>query len=273
MEKKFDEEMVLRNKSPKTLETYKNQVNHFLHHFNEENIKTLSTDKIKKYIFDKVNNGYSREFQNQVINALKRYYEYVHKRKFEDFELPRPKKGRYLPNVISAEDIQKMLELTKNLKHKTIISIFYGCGLRRNEIVEIKIKDIDFNSKTITVHGKGDKYRLLPIGDKLMNQIKKYIKSYLPKDYLFNGQNEPQYTGSSIGKMIKEKGKTAGIKKTITPHCLRHSFATHLLEAGVDLRIIQKLLGHSSSKTTEIYTHVSRKSILNIKSPLEKINF
>ncbi len=273
VEEKFDEEMILRNKSLKTLETYKNQVNHFLHHFKEENIKTLSADKIKKYIFDKINNkGYSREFQNQVINALKRYYEYVHNREFENFELPRPKKGRYLPKVISAEDIQKMLELTKNLKHKTIISIFYGCGLRRNEIVEIKIKDIDFNAKTITVHGKGDKYRILPIGDKLTNLIKKYIKSYLPKEYLFYGQSEPQYTGSSIGKMIKEKGRIAGIKKTITPHCLRHSYATHLLEAGVDLRIIQKLLGHSSSKTTEIYTHVSRKSIINIISPLEKMN-
>ena len=160
----------------------------------------LSAEKIRQYILERLDiDHYSRSYQNQLINALKRYYEYV--------------------------------------------------------------------------HGKGDKYRIVPIGKKLEQQISKFINSYLPKQYLFNGQNGLQYTGSSIGKLVKAKGRIAGIKKEVTPHALRHSFATHLLEAGVDLRIIQKLLGHSSSKTTEIYTHVSRTSILGINSPLEDMDF
>ena len=270
VEGKFRQEMTLLGKLPKTIAIYKSFINHFLDHFYGENITELSTDKIKRYMFDKIEkNSFSSSYQNQLINALKNYYALVHNRMFDDFELPRPKKRRHLPNVIAAEDIQKMFEVTKNMKHKTILSILYGCGLRREEVVELRIKDVDLNAKTITVHGKGDKYRIVPIGEKLDRQIREYLKSYLPKEYLFNGQNKLQYTGSSIGKMVKEKGKLAGIKKEVTPHTFRHCFATHLLESGVDLRIIQELLGHSSSKTTEIYTYVSRKNILSIKSPLE----
>jgi len=274
VEKKFEDEMIIRNKSHRTISTYKSLINSFLNYFQGSKIKILPAEKIREYILERLDvDHYSRSYQNQLINALKRYYEYVHDREFEDFDLPRPKKRQRLPNVISREDIQKMLDITRNQKHKTILSILYGCGLRRNEIIELKLQDIDLNAKTITVHGKGDKYRIVPIGKKLEQQIIKFIKSYLPKQYLFNGQNGLQYTGSSIGKLVKEKGRMSGIKKTVTPHALRHSFATHLLEAGVDLRIIQKLLGHSSSKTTEIYTHVSRTSILSINSPLEDMDF
>jgi len=234
--------------------------------------RRLSRVRVPDRVEEKIEkNSFSRSYQNQLINALKNYYALVHDRMFDDFELPRPKRRMHLPNVIAAEDIQKMFEVTRNMKHKTIISILYGCGLRREEIVELKIKDVDLNARTITVHGKGDKYRIVPIGEKLDRQIRKYLKSYLPKEYMFNGQNRLQYTGSSIGKMVKDKGRLAGIKKEVTPHTLRHCFATHLLESGVDLRIIQELLGHKSSKTTEIYTYVSRKNILSIKSPLERL--
>ena len=274
VEKKFEGEMILRNKSYRTIATYKSLINPFLDHFQGSKIKMLPAEKIRDYILERLNvDHYSRSYQNQLINALKRYYEYVHDREFEDFDLPRPKRRQRLPNVISREDIQKMLDITRNQKHKTILSILYGCGLRRNEIIELKLQDIDLNAKTITVHGKGDKHRIVPIGKKLEQQISKFIKSYLPTQYLFNGQNGRQYTGSSIGKLVKAKGRIASIKKEVTPHALRHSFATHLLEAGVDLRIIQKLLGHSSIKTTEIYTHVSRTSVLNINSPLEDMDF
>lgn len=273
VEKKFIEEMVLRNKSPNTIETYQNQVNHFLHRFKDENIKEISTDKIKKYIFDKINNkGYSREYQNQVINALKRYYEYVHSREFEDFELPRPKKGFHLPKVMSRDNVQKVLDITRNQKHKTIIGILYGCGLRLNELLELKIEDIDFEAKTMFVNkGKGDKQRMVPIGENLINQIKRYKKSFLPKEYLFNGQKSLKYSGKSVQSIVAGKAARAGIVKRITPHTFRHSFATHLLEDGVDLRVIQVLLGHRSSKTTEIYTYVSRKNLLNVKSPLDNL--
>jgi len=272
IEKKFEEEMVLRGKRPRTIEIYKSMIKPFLYQFKDENIKTLTTEKIKKYIYDKVSREeYSGSYQNQLINALKRYYEYVYDRQFEDLELPRPKKRFHLPNVISREDIQKMLDLTKNQKHKTIISILYGCGLRLSEVIELKLSNIDFNANYIFITGKGDKHRIVPIGNNLLKLIKAYQKSYLPKEYLFNGQNSLKYSGKSIQNIIIRKAEKAGIKKKITPHTLRHSFATHLLEDGVDLRIIQELLGHSSSKTTEIYTFVSRKNLLNIRNPLDNL--
>jgi site-specific recombinase XerD len=272
VEKKFEGEMILRNKSYRTIATYKSLINPFLDHFQGSKIKMLPAEKIREYILERLNvDHYSRSYQNQLINALKRYYEYVHDREFEDFDLPRPKKRQRLPNVISREDIQKMLDITRNQKHKTIISILYGCGLRLSEVLSLKIEDIDFNMKVMYVIGKGDKQRMIPIGSNLVKQIKRYQKSYLPKVHLFNGQNSLKYSGKSIQQIVQNKALEVGIKTKVTPHTLRHSFATHLLEDGVDLRVIQELLGHASSKTTEIYTYVSRKNLMNIRNPLDNL--
>ena len=272
IEKKFEGEMILRNKSYRTIATYKSLINPFLGHFQGLKIKMLPAEKIREYILERLNiDHYSRSYQNQLINALKRYYEYVHDREFEDFDLPRPKKRQRLPNVISREDIQKMLDITRNVKHKTLISILYGCGLRLSEVISLKMEDIDFNMKVMYVTGKGDKQRMIPIGSNLVKQIKTYQKSYLPKVYLFNGQGALKYSGKSIQSIVQNKALEVGIKKKVTPHTFRHSFATHLLEDGVDLRIIQELLGHTSSKTTEIYTYVSRKNLMNIRNPLDNL--
>ena len=272
VEKKFESEMILRNKSNRTISTYRSLINRFLHHFKEYDIKMLPDEEIREYIFSALDIGhYSRSYQNQLINALKRYYEYIYGRKFEDFELPRPKKRQRLPNVISREDIQKMLDATRNVKHKTIMAILYGCGLRLNEVIDLEIENIDFNRKVMFVTGKGDKQRMCPIGDNLVKQIKDYTRSYRPRNYLFNGYGSLQYSGKSVQNIVKNKASETGIKKKVTPHTFRHSFATHLLEDGVDLRIIQELLGHSSSRTTEIYTYVSRKNLMNIRNPLDKL--
>ncbi len=272
VEQKFESEMILRNKSNRTITTYKSLINRFLHHFKESDIKLLPDEEIREYIFATLDvDHYSRSYQNQLINALKRYYEYVYGRKFEDFELPRPKKRQRLPNVISREDIQSMLDATRNIKHKTILSILYGCGLRLNEVIDLKIENIDFNRKVMVVTGKGDKQRMIPIGNNLVKQIKNYRRSYRPRVYLFNGYDSLQYSGKSIQNIVKNKALKTGIKKKVTPHTFRHSFATHLLEDGVDLRIIQELLGHSSSRTTEIYTYVSRKNLMNIRNPLDNL--
>ena len=274
VEKKFEGEMILRNKSYRTIATYKSLINPFLNHFQGSKIKMLPAEKIREYILERLNiDHYSRSYQNQLINALKRYYEYVHNREFEDFDLPRPKKRQRLPNVISREDIQKMLDVTRNMKHKTILSILYGCGLRLSEVISLKMEEIDFNIKVMYVTGKGDKQRMIPIGSNLDKQIKTYQKSYLPKVYLFNGQNSLKYSGKSIQSIVQNKALEVGIKKKVTPHTLRHSYATHLLEDGVDLRVIQELLGHASSRTTEIYTHVSTSNISNIKSPGDDFDF
>ena len=272
VEKKFEDEMILRNKSYRTIAIYKSLINQFLNHFKGSDIKMLPGDKIREYILARLSvDHYSRSYQNQLINALKRYYEYVHNREFEDFDLPRPKKRQRLPNVISREDIQKIFDITSNQKHKTILSILYGCGLRLSEVISLKIEDIEFNMKVLYVTGKGDKQRMIPIGSNLVKQIKTYQKSYLPKVYLFNGQGSLKYSGKSIQNIVQKKALEVGIKKKITPHSFRHSFATHLLEDGVDLRIIQELLGHSSSKTTEIYTYVSRRNLMNIRNPLDNL--
>ncbi len=272
VENKFESEMILRNKSYRTIATYKSLINRFLHHFKESDIKLLPDEEIREYIFSMLDvDHYSRSYQNQLINALKRYYEYVYGRKFEDFELPRPKKRQRLPNVIAREDIQTMLDATRNIKHKTILSILYGCGLRLNEVIDLKIENIDFNRKVMFVTGKGDKQRMIPIGNNLVKQIKNYRRSYKPRVYLFNGYGSLQYSGKSVQNIVKHKALEVGMKKKVTPHTFRHSFATHLLEDGVDLRIIQELLGHSSSRTTEIYTYVSRKNLMNIRNPLDNL--
>ena len=264
--------MVLRNRSQRTIATYKSLINQFLYRFRGSDIEMLPEEKIRQYIFNVLDvNHYSRSYQNQLINALKRYYEFVYGRRFSDFELPRPAKRQRLPNVISREAIQSILDSTRNIKHKTIISILYGCGLRLSEVTDLKLDNIDFNRKVMFVTGKGDKQRMLPIGNNLVKQIKVYQRSYSPKVYLFNGYESLQYSGKSIQNIVKKKALEVGIKKKVTPHTFRHSFATHLLEDGVDLRIIQELLGHSSSRTTEIYTYVSRKNLMNVMNPLDKL--
>ena len=272
VEQTFVSEMSLRNKSNRTIATYRSLINKFLHHFKGSDIKLLPAEEIREYIFSTLDvDHYSRSYQNQLINSLKRYYEYIYGRKFDDFELPRPKKRQRLPNVISREDIQTMLDATRNIKHKTILGILYGCGLRLSEAIDLKTDNIDFKRKVIFVTGKGDKQRMIPIGNNLVKQIKNYQRSYRPKVYLFNGYGSLQYSGKSIQNIVKNKALEVGIKKNVTPHTFRHSFATHLLEDGVDLRIIQELLGHSSSRTTEIYTYVSRKNLMNIGNPLDKL--
>ena len=270
---RFEKRMVLTNLRPKTIQTYKSFINPFLHYFNDSGIKDLSSEKIRNYLFKKIaDEKFSRSYQNQLINSIKKYYELVYERRFKDFDLPRPKKRRRLPNVISKKDVQEIFNVTKNLKHKTIIGILYGCGLRRQEIVDLKLNDIDFNGEMILVRGKGDKQCMVPIGEKLIKLIQDYLKSYEPKTYFFNGQKKEQYSTSSIEKVVQQSGENAGIRKKVTPHTLRHSFATHLLDARVDLRTIQELLGHNSLKTTEIYTHVSRHNILDVNGPLEELD-
>ncbi len=270
IDKVFYREMRLRKRSEKTIECYKKHINVFLHYFSGKDIGELEADEIREYIYKlKENKQFSYQYQNQFINAIKRYYEFVYNREITSIELPRPRRTRQLPKVINKEDIIKMINTSHNLKHKLILSLLYGCGLRRKELIELKIEDVDLQSRTLLVHGKGDKYRMLPLGNNLVELLKEYIKSYLPKKYVFNGQNGDLYSEKSVGSIVKLHAQKAGIKNRITPHTLRHCFATHHLENGVDLRVVQILLGHQSSKTTEIYTHVSRRDLKKIHNLLD----
>ncbi len=208
---------------------------------------------------------------NQSVNALKFYFLHVLKRSGSELEFVRAKKEVILPKVISEQEIGKILTIQKNLKHRSMLTILYAGGLRADELINLKISHINWDRRQIQVKGKGNKERVTMLSDILQVLLKDYITRYQPAEYLFEGQYGGKYTYSSLSSVFKQALQKAGIDKPFTLHCLRHSFATHLLEGGTDLRFIQILLGHNSSKTTEIYTHVSQKSLQNIQSPLDRL--
>ena len=185
----------------------------------------------------------------------------------------RPKRAKVLPNVLSKEEVKKILEANSNLKHKAMLSMIYSCGLRRSELLNLKFSDIDSKRNIVIIRqSKGRKDRITPLSAKILDLLRGYYKEYSPKTYLFEGQEKnTQYSARSLEEVLKKSVRLASINKPVTLHWLRHSYATHLLESGTDLRYIQELLGHNSSKTTEIYTHVSTKNIQQIKSPFDDL--
>lgn len=258
--------------SDRTVKVYIDAINVFLNFFSKKDPCEISNEDLVVFNRDYIlKNSYSASYQNQVINAVKLYFAKIEKKQLSVADIERPKKYRPLPKVISKQIVEKMLVSIPNFKHKTALTLVYACGLRRSEILNLKLLDLDSKRKTLTViNGKGQKDRVLPLSDKLMDMIIRYYKMYRPKVYLIEGQFPgEQYSETSIenifhkylGKIIKNHN--------FTLHCLRHSYATHLLEAGVSLRYIQELLGHKSSKTTEIYTWVSMTGLQKIKNPAD----
>lgn len=202
--------------------------------------------------------------QNQVINAIRFLYKYGLERKYDKVSFKRPKKEKKLPRVIDGEEIKKKLSLIKNIKHKTILSLTYSVGLRVSEVVNLKIEDIDSERMLIHIkNGKGRKDRLVPLSRHVLSLLRSYYKEYKPKTYLFNGQSGGKYSVKSCQNIYKKY-----IDKGSSIHTLRHSSFTNLLESGTDIRIIQKIAGHSSSKTTEIYTHVSNQLLNRVNLPI-----
>jgi len=220
-----------------------------------------------------VQTGKSNSYINQMINSIKFYYEVVLQMPNRFYSIERPRKRETLPKVISLEEVQSIIKNTNNIKHRCIVSLLYSAGLRRSELLNLKLEDIDSKRMVITVkNGKGNKDRLTILSGTVLKDLRQYFLEWKPKIYLFEGKNNEKYSASSVLLIIKNAAKKAGIRKNITPHMLRHSFATHLLENGTDLRYIQVLLGHSSTRTTEIYTQVAINNIKTIKSPIELLN-
>lgn len=214
----------------------------------------------------------SNSYQNMAINAIKFYVETVQGRKMPALSL-RPRKTRRLPVVLSKQEVTSIINQIRNMKHKLIISLIYSAGLRISEAVNLEIKNLDsVRGIILIVQSKGKKDRQVPLSEKIYSMIEQYLKEHKPKRYLFESiQPGVKYSTKSIQNIFKLASQKAGIKKHATVHTLRHSFATHLLESGTDLRIIQEILGHSSSKTTEIYTHVSTTTISKIRSPFDEL--
>ncbi len=263
-------ELEIRKYSVNTVRTYIYCFEQFINFHIKKPINDLGETEISTFIKSLMRQGKSDSSVNQHINAIKFYYEVVHKMPNRYYDFPRPTKTEKLPEVLSKEDILVMINKTYNLKHQCIISLLYSAGLRRSELIGLKITDIDSARMAIKVRGgKGNKDRLSLLSERLLKQLRIYYKAYSPKVYLFEGFTGEAYSGSSIAKVVTQAAKRAGIRKRVTPHTLRHSFATHLLEGGTDLRYIQALLGHNSSNTTEIYTHVATNAFININNPLD----
>lgn len=181
-------------------------------------------------------------------------------------------KEHKLPKVLSKNEVKSILSSCTNIKHKSILMLIYSAGLRRSELLNLTISDIDYERMVINIKAaKGMKDRISLLSENLLKLLRSYYKEYKPKKYLFEGQNGEKYSPTSVANILRNASLKAGIRKIVTPHMLRHSFATHLLEQGTDLRYIQELLGHNSSKTTEIYTYVSKKAIYKIKNPIDEL--
>ena len=271
---KYIDKLIQKRYSESTIRTYSAYFKDFLHHFKGHKIDELSKDEINTYIKQLVEEDHiSGSQQNQRINAIKFYYEKILEREKFLYQIDRPKKSKQLPRVLSKNEVKEIIMHCDNIKHRCILSLIYSAGLRRNELINLKISEIESERGLIKIKdakGKKDRYSLL--SPAILNQLREYYKKYRPRYWLFEG-NSPrsQYSATSIANILNEAASKARVKRRVTPHMLRHSFATHLLEQGTDLRYIQELLGHGSSKTTEIYTHVTNKNIGKIKNPLDDL--
>lgn len=233
----------------------------------------LSKNLLEQFLFKIVSfEKKSSSFQNQALNAVKFYLEKVLERDYCFYNIQRPQKAERLPIVLSTEEVKSILANITNLKHKAIMMTIYSAGLRIGELVSLEIKDIDSQRMLIKVEGgKGNKDRHTILSERNLKVLREYFKIFKPQKYLFEGDHGKKYGRSSIQKILKRAVFKSKINKKVTVHTLRHSFATHLLENGVDLRYIQSLLGHNSPQTTQIYTHVSTKIVGEITSPLDNL--
>jgi integrase/recombinase XerD len=270
----FKSYMHYRRYSPNTIKTYKEALEIFFRFFQNRALESLTIEDIIDFNNDYIlKKNLSASYQNQVINAIKLFYRNRFKRAMEVDFIQRPRREKRLPNVLSKKEIKAILEAPTNLKHRAMISLIYACGLRRSELLNLTLKDILSDRNLLFIRqSKGKKDRVVPISMKLIAMLRDYYKAFKPKTWLFEGQLAGEkYSERSIQLVLNQSVSKAKINKQVSLHWLRHSYATHLLESGTDLRYIQELLGHSSSKTTEIYTHVSTRNLQQIRSPFDDL--
>ncbi len=269
----FLRKLEIKRYAPNTAKTYINFFEHFINYYSDKPLESIDENDIRNYIQFLVQQGRSHSYLNQAVNSIKFYYEVVKGMPNRFYSIERPRPEQKLPKVISKEEVAEMITKTGNLKHRCIISLLYSAGLRRGELLNLKISDIDGKRMLILIReAKGNRDRVTLLSPVILEELRTYFKEYRPKEYLFEGPGRKKYSAESVGKIVGDSAKRANIQKRVTPHMLRHSFATHLLEDGADLRYIQGLLGHRSSKTTEIYTQVSLNHVKSIKSPLDSLN-
>jgi integrase/recombinase XerD len=270
----FKDWLSSRRYSPNTIKTYTEALRTFLKFYHNKPIAEINNQDLIRFNNEYIlHNGFSSSFQNQVVNAIKLFFGKIENTQLEVDLIHRPKREKKLPNVLSKEEVKLLLQSLSNVKHKAMLSLIYSCGLRRSELLNLKLTDIDSKRNVIIIRqSKGRRDRIAPLSLKILELLREYFVAYKPKVWLFEGQDKSsKYDERSLASVLKQAVLKSKINKPITLHWLRHSYATHLLENGTDLRYIQEILGHSRSTTTEIYTHVSNKSIQKIVSPFDNL--
>lgn len=268
-----EKKLILKAYSPKTKDTYLSELKYFFNYFAHQDIENLTKATLENYVFHLISKfKISESKQNTCINAIKFYYEQVLGKPREYYDIQRPKRADALPGVLSEEEVLKLINAPENLKHKAILYTIYSAGLRMSELLNLRISDIRSDEGYIMIKdAKGKKDRHTVLSPILLNILREYFKKERPSYWLFEGQDGGKYSAKSVQNIFREAQKRSGANPWSTPHTLRHSFATHLLEHGENLRNIQVMLGHSSTKTTEIYTHVMSVNNKKIESPLDRI--
>lgn len=264
IKREYENWLKLHNFSVKTIKSYLLIINDFLKSSNN-----TSNKEVKDYLLKAINKKQSTSYIKQKYAALKILFEILGKK--SEFNIPNYKKESKIPEILNKTEVLKIINSIENLKHKLIIQLIYSGGLRVSELINLKPKDIDIERNIICIRqGKGAKDRITLFPESIKNNFLKYLLKESPKDYLFESNRNKKYSSKTIEKILEKASKKA-ISRKIRPHILRHSFATHLLEKGIDLRKIQKLLGHKNLRTTQIYTHIAKSDIENIKSPLDEL--
>lgn len=268
---KYSNDCALKYPSIRTRENYLSSVGSFLKHFEKEiEPKSIPIEKIKEWLlsFETINT------RNHKLCAIKSFYEITVNMPLKLSKIPFSKKNKQLPIVLSVTEIQRMFDVCKNKKHKVILALLYSCSLRVSELINLKWEHIDRSRMVINIiQAKGKKDRQVPLNYKLITLLEDYYKEYKSREYVLNGQFSLKYSDRSVGEVVKHLALLAGIEnKRVYTHLMRHTSATHMIEAGTDLNLIQRLLGHANVKTTAIYTHISHNLISKIQSPLQQIS-
>lgn len=267
--KSFEQWLLAKRYSTSTIKTYLEALKSFFKFYDDKALDKIDNVDVIAYHNEFILKiKLSASYQNQIINAIKLYFAIIKDTELVIEKIYRPKRENLLPNVLSKEEVKEILSA-----HRAMLSLIYSCGLRRSELLNLKLGDIDSKRNIVIIRqAKNNKDRIVPLSAKILLMLRDYCASYKPRTWLFEGQNFGEmYSEKSLQSILKQALAKVKITKPVTLHWLRHSYATHLLESGTDLRYIQELLGHNSSKTTEIYTHVSTKSLQQIKSPFDDL--
>lgn len=269
--KKYIQYLNGKRYSKSTIQVYGSFVSEFLRFTTTKELSTITEDDVRLYVEWAVRTKkYSISTHRQLVSGLKHFAVFYPDCNIDEEKLVRPNKSKLLPTVLSQEEAIDLLRVTKNLKHRTVLALLYSAGLRIGELIDLKLNCFDLDRRQLFVrNGKGRKDRVVLLAESFLPLFKNYFMTYQPKEYFVENPTGGKYSSGSIRKFLKKSCELARIKKYVTPHTLRHSYATHLLENGTDLRYIQALLGHSKPETTMIYTHVAKKDLMAIRSPLD----